>query len=82
MTSIEDLISGLENILDDTTIPKNVRQKINSIIEFLKDNTEEDLRLKKDKCLAILETVNEDPNLPQFLRMQLFNISSLFESLE
>ena len=81
MTSIPEVIAALENIIEDPTVPKNVRLKAEDIIKSLNEDNG-DLRIKIDKSLALLEKISDDPNIPQFVRMQLFNISSLLETLE
>lgn len=77
---IESIIEALTDLSNDTTIPKNVKQKLIEVIDILKDE-DYDLSLKVNKSLDLLEEISEDPALQSYTRTQIWNIVSLLESL-
>lgn len=75
----EEIIQALTSLKEDEGVPKNVRNKIDTIILDLKDGSE--LSMKISKSLHNLDEISEDLNLPSFIRTQIWNISSMFEKL-
>ncbi len=76
---IVDMISLLEEIQDDSTVPRNVKDKLQLCSSALQDDIE--ISLKVDKVRHALEAVSEDSNLQSYTRMQIWNISSMLEKL-
>jgi len=76
---IQDIIESLNILMEDTTVPKNVKIKIENIIIILKE--EEDLSIKVNKALHELDEIADDTNLQPFTRTQIWNVVSLLEKL-
>ena len=74
--SIEAILSELK---DDSTVPKNVRLKIEGVIEVLREKTE--THIKVSKALNELEEIADDINLQAYTRTQVWNIISLLEKI-
>jgi uncharacterized protein (UPF0147 family) len=79
MSELEDVVFVLNELLEDTTVPKNVKAKIKMIIESLNEDTELSLRI--NKALNILDEISDDNNIQTYTRTQIWNIASLLESL-
>ena len=77
---LNDVIELLGELLEDNTVPRNVKTKIQTIIEFLKEDTELSLRL--NKALNILDEISDDNNIQPYTRTQIWNIASVLESLD
>ncbi|MBR9690106.1 hypothetical protein GOV08_00290 [Candidatus Woesearchaeota archaeon] len=75
----EELIGAIEDLCDDSTIPKNVRDKLQNVISTLKEEGE--LSIKIDKALHGIETISEDTNLQPYTRTQLWNLVSMLEQV-
>jgi uncharacterized protein len=73
------VIDALLEVSNDNTIPKNVREKINNIIQSLKQ--EDELSMKIDRALHDLEAISEDSNLQSYTRTQVWNIVSMLETM-
>jgi uncharacterized protein (UPF0147 family) len=71
----EQAISGLEMLKEEIGIPKNLKAKINLIIEIL-DNDSEDPDVRANKSAAILDEISCDTSLQSFVRTQLYQIIS------
>ena len=78
---IDSVVEALNNLLEDSTIPKNVKIKIQNSINVLKDE-KTDVSLKVNKALDELEELGEDVNLEPYTRTQLWNISSMLEMVD
>jgi len=79
-TSVKDIIASISELRDDTTVPKNVKEKMQAVIQTLNDEKEE-LSMKIDKVLQILDGVAEDSNLQSYSRTQVWNIVSMLEKV-
>ncbi|MSR85994.1 hypothetical protein EXS74_01205 [Candidatus Woesearchaeota archaeon] len=76
---MEELIEELIMILEDDSIPKNVRIKIETAIAALKQEDIE-LSIRANKALQQLDDLSDDPNIPSYIRPQLWNILSQLET--
>lgn len=73
------VIEKLSELEEDTTVPKNVRARISSIIAFLRENV--DLSMKINKALHELDEIANDSNLQSYTRTQIWGIVSLLEKI-
>ncbi|MCB9362009.1 UPF0147 family protein [Candidatus Woesearchaeota archaeon] len=69
----------LKELIDDNTVPRNIKTKIASIIEILEKEAEED-SIKVNKALDELEEISNDTNMQPFTRTQIWNVISLLEN--
>lgn len=76
---MEELIEELRMIIEDDTIPKNVKLKIESAIAALQEESIEE-SLRANKALQELDDLSDDPNIPSYIRPQLWNIVSQLEA--
>ena len=72
---MESLIEELTAILEDDGMPKNVRNKIEIAICALEDCSVEE-SLRANKAIRELDDVSDDPNMPSYIRSQLWVIIS------
>jgi uncharacterized protein (UPF0147 family) len=77
MDAIQQVISALKELEQDTSTPKNVKLKIVSTLRVLSENSE--TSIKVSKALHELEDIAEDVNVQPYTRTQIFNIVSLLE---
>ena len=78
--TIEEIIATIAELQDDSTVPKNVKEKVHDILQTLKDEKAE-LSMRVDKALQILDDVAEDSNLQSYTRTQIWNIVSMLEKI-
>lgn len=77
----QEVISLLEEIESDRTVPKNVRIAVEDARKILKDGKlAEDIRV--NNTVSILDEVSGDPNIPIYTRTQIWTIVSLLEAKE
>lgn len=76
--SIEPVLLELK---DDSTVPKNVRSRIEKVIEFINSNDME-TSIKISKALNELEEIADDVNLQSYTRTQIWGIVSELEKVK
>ena len=79
MVEIQEILEDLSSIESDNTVPKNVRIRIKNAIDILTNEKETNVAIKIDKSLEQLGDVADDPNLPQYTRMQIWTVVSQLE---
>ena len=77
--AIAEAILALEELKEDTNLPKNMKQKIMQIITDLQTKGKSSLSISK--IVNALEEISEDMNLQSYTRTQLFNIVSILEAV-
>ena len=77
ISEIDAVINSLNEIQEDTTVPRNVRTKIEAVINTLKEDTA--LPIKVNKALNGLDELANDINLQAYTRTQIWNIMSVLE---
>ena len=77
--SIENIIVALREIQEDTSVPKNVKNKLNRSVAALQEKY--DICLRVDKALQELDEISDDSNLQPYTRTQIWNVVSLLEKL-
>ncbi len=80
MEHITEIMEVLVLIQEDSTVPKNVREKVKGAIFTLNDDHKpSDMRF--DKVLQELDDLSDDPNIPPYTRTQIWNVVSILESM-
>ena len=79
-SSVKDIVASISELKDDTTVPKNVKEKVQEIIETL-SNEKSDISIRIDKALQILDDIAEDSNLQSYTRTQVWNLVSMLEKV-
>jgi uncharacterized protein (UPF0147 family) len=76
---IDDVVTYLKELLNDNTVPRNVKTKIESIVKSFQEKT--DMSLKINKALSVLEEISDDNNIQPYTRAQVWNAVSMLEGL-
>jgi len=82
MVKAKDVIGMISEIIEDPTLPKNVKTNLECIINVLKDAKAKDMKLKADKCIHDLDDISSDVNIQPFVRTQIWSVVSMLEALE
>jgi len=78
---ILEIIKAMEELREDSTVPRNVKTKLEASIGVLKNEGNE-MRLRIDKVLQELDEVANDTNAQSYTRSQIWNIVSMLESVQ
>ena len=76
-----EIIQFMDELKEDSTVPKNVKTKLDASITLLKKEGDE-LRMRIDKVLQELDEVANDTNTQSYTRSQIWNIVSMLESIQ
>ena len=76
---INSIIGTLAELEEDTTVPKNVKLRIQGIINNLKENVEPPIKISK--ALSELDEIADDINLQAYTRTQIWNAVSALEKI-
>ncbi|MBM3228883.1 hypothetical protein FJZ26_00470 [Candidatus Parvarchaeota archaeon] len=77
-TKIAEIIMMMENVMDDTSIPKNIRKAVTDARDKLKGN--DDARVRLSSAIYSIEAISEDINMPMHARTQIWTIFSALET--
>jgi uncharacterized protein (UPF0147 family) len=81
MDKVKEILDLIAEMQEDSTVPKNIKQKVSEMAEELKNCPEEELTLKVNRILSTLEELSNDTNIPTFVRTQIWNLTSLLEAI-
>ncbi len=79
-TKIENITGGLEMLIEDTSVPRNIRKASEEIKGLLGDEGEP-LDVRKARAISTLDDMANDPNIPLHGRTLVWNIMSQLETL-
>jgi uncharacterized protein (UPF0147 family) len=76
---LKDVLDALEELKSDSTVPKNIKSKIELIIDSLQEAQE--LSIKVNRALNELDEISDNCNIQPYTRTQIWNVVSLLESV-
>jgi uncharacterized protein len=74
----EQLIPLLQQITEDRSVPRNIKDKIISCIDELK-NEKHSANIRANTVTSCLDDISNDPNIPMYTRTQIWNVVSAVE---
>ena len=75
---LKNVLEAFSELCGDPTVPRNIKQKVDSVTKLLKDASME-LPLRKSKAMYELEEIVEDVNIDPYVRTQIYNAIGLLE---
>ena len=76
---ITQVIEVLEEIINDSSTSKEIRDAISKAVSQLKNNSETKAGIHK--ALVALDELADNPNIESYARSQIWNVVSLLETL-
>jgi uncharacterized protein (UPF0147 family) len=78
---IGEAMNVLGMVSDDTTTPRNIRRAAKQAISALQisENTP---AVRAANAISILDEILQDPNMPPYTRVKLWNVMSLLEAIK
>lgn len=77
----ENVISLIQQVASDRSVPRNIRTKCEDSVKILQDE-KEDPAIRVNTVISSLDEVSNDPNIPTYTRIQVWNIVSLLEGVQ
>jgi len=71
----------LGQVSEDNTTPRNIRRAAKQSIEALQ-LTQYTLAVRASNAVSILDEILQDPNMPPYTRVKLWNVMSLLEAIK
>jgi hypothetical protein len=78
--SMKEAIDTLNQIVNSSSTPKTVKKSITDLIDEL-EKEEFALSVRAANTISLLDDVTQDPNLPSYVRTQLWQAVSKLESI-
>ena len=78
MIDIKPILTLLDVIISDRTVPKNIRRAAEESKKILNSNGDS-FELKVSTAIHLLDEITNDPNMPLYTRTQIWNVVSMLE---
>lgn len=78
---IKQAMGILGEVSQDNTTPRNIRRAAKSAIDSLQAQSLS-LGVRAANAISILEDISQDPNMPPYTRVKLWNAVSLLEAIK
>jgi uncharacterized protein (UPF0147 family) len=75
--TIINVTEALNELKEDSTVPKNIKIKIDTMISLLQEKIEDSIKVSR--VMHEIEEITEDANIQPYTRTQIFNVVSLLE---
>jgi len=71
----------LGQVSEDSTTPRNIRRAAKESIDALQ-TSKDSAAVKASNAISMLEEILQDPNMPPYTRVKLWNVMSLLEAIK
>ncbi|MCS7096742.1 MAG: UPF0147 family protein [Candidatus Bathyarchaeota archaeon] len=78
---LKQAITILTEVSEDTTTPRNIRRAAKDSIDALQ-STEYTPAVRASNAISILDEILQDPNMPPYTRVKLWNVMSILEAIK
>ena len=78
--SMKEAIDTLNQITSSNSTPKTIKKSVTDLIVDL-NNPEYSLSVRAANTISLLDDVTQDPNMPSYVRTQLWQVVSKLESI-
>ncbi|HDJ96639.1 MAG TPA: hypothetical protein ENG45_01025 [Candidatus Aenigmarchaeota archaeon] len=81
MKEVETINNLLDQIINDYTVPRNIRNAVQEAKNYFNDPNTKDIQVRIGSAISVLDEIINDPNMPMYTRTQIWNIVSLLEKM-
>lgn len=78
---IKQALAILGQVSEDTTTPRNIRRTAKEAMEILQ-STQYTLGVRASNAISVIDEILQDPNMPPYTRVRLWNVISLLEGIK
>jgi uncharacterized protein len=78
--SMKEAIDTLNQITSSNSTPKTIKKSVTDLVVDL-NNPEYSLSVRAANTISLLDDVTQDPNMPSYVRTQLWQVVSKLESI-
>ena len=78
---IKQALGVLNEVSNDNTTPRNIRRAAKDAMDALQAvaNT---IGVRASNAISILDEIGQDPNMPPYTRVKLWNVASILEAVK
>ncbi len=80
MDQLANVTDYLQELMEDNTIPKNVKTKISNVIKLFGEDGDENIKI--NKALDEFDEIATDNNIQPYTRTQIWNVVSMLENID
>ncbi|MBS3167259.1 UPF0147 family protein [Candidatus Woesearchaeota archaeon] len=81
MNEMEPILELFSRIENDLNIPKGLKTRLEDIKSALLEN-DDNIAMRINQALERLDDISDDSNTPDYVRIQIWNIVSILESVK
>lgn len=78
---IQQAVGMLGMVSEDHTTPRNIRRAAKNSVDTLQ-KVEHTPAVRASNAISILDDILQDPNMPPYTRVKLWNVMSLIEAIK
>ncbi|MBP1928180.1 uncharacterized protein (UPF0147 family) [Methanolinea mesophila] len=78
--TIENCVLMLQHIMDDSTIPRNIRRVADETRQLLMNNSKP-IGLRAAEAISKIDEISNDPNMPVHARTRIWELVSQLETI-
>ncbi|MBS7625885.1 MAG: UPF0147 family protein [Candidatus Bathyarchaeia archaeon] len=78
---VRQALGILGEVSQDNTTPRNIRRAAKNAMDALQYK-EHSLGVRASNAISILDDISQDPNMPPYTRVKLWNVASLLEAIK
>jgi len=78
---VKQAVAVLGLVSEDTTTPRNIRRAAKESIDALQ-LMQYSLAVRASNAISILDEILQDPNMPPYTRVKLWNVMSFLEAIK
>ncbi|MET1101426.1 MAG: UPF0147 family protein [Pyrodictiaceae archaeon] len=78
---IQQAIMMLMRIINDTSVPRNIRRAATNAVRQLRDESLSP-GVRAANAISILDEISQDPNMPVYARTLIWNVITLLETVK
>lgn len=82
MKDLEPIVKLLTNIIEDRTVPRNIRAAAEEAKKELTEKTNNTWDIRLSSAISVLDEITNDPNMPLHTRTQIWNVVSMLETIK
>ncbi len=78
---IKQALGVLNEVSNDNTTPRNIRRAAKDAMDALQA-VANSIGVRASNAISILDDISQDPNMPPYTRVKLWNVASILEAVK
>jgi uncharacterized protein (UPF0147 family) len=78
---IKQALGVLSEVSNDNTTPRNIRRAAKNAMDALQAQSNT-IGVRASNAISLLDEIGQDPNMPPYTRVKLWNVASILEAVK